>query len=255
MLNRKEEALLRYQLYGGHRLDPWLGAFNRKTRRTGRRASAATAVRPVRSKKPEQKHAAKFIIDTVRQFPNEVHDLRRRTADEPRARRAARTRHRASRARGRVHGHGPAPFHVVVQRLLRPEAAPHRPACAVAEVHGDHRRSGRGGEDGRHVARRPNDGRGHRREGASPIKELFEEHMVKPYREGRTKYWFRAARRDDGRADREAVGLQADREDARGHQHEPGADLRRRDVLARELEGRVARRAGRARNGTPGRRP
>ena len=29
MLNTKEEWLLRLQLYGGHRLDPWLGAFNR----------------------------------------------------------------------------------------------------------------------------------------------------------------------------------------------------------------------------------
>ncbi len=29
MLNTKEEWLLRLQLYGGHRLDPWMGAFNR----------------------------------------------------------------------------------------------------------------------------------------------------------------------------------------------------------------------------------
>src|SRR6266851_5623001 len=29
MLNTKEEWLLRQQLYGGHRLDPWMGAFNR----------------------------------------------------------------------------------------------------------------------------------------------------------------------------------------------------------------------------------
>src|SRR6202167_2961033 len=29
MLNTKEEWLLRLQLYGGHRSDPWLGAFNR----------------------------------------------------------------------------------------------------------------------------------------------------------------------------------------------------------------------------------
>src|ERR1700690_3469720 len=29
MLNTKEEWQLRQQLYGGHRLDPWMGAFNR----------------------------------------------------------------------------------------------------------------------------------------------------------------------------------------------------------------------------------
>ena len=29
MLNTKEEWQLRQQLYGGHRMDPWMGAFNR----------------------------------------------------------------------------------------------------------------------------------------------------------------------------------------------------------------------------------
>src|SRR5580704_10086421 len=31
MLNTKEEWQLRQQLYGGHRLDPWMGAFNRSS--------------------------------------------------------------------------------------------------------------------------------------------------------------------------------------------------------------------------------
>lgn len=72
MLNTKEETLLRYQLYGGHREDPWLGAFNRDN-------GGPDDVKPLEAPygrfaeiKPQSEHAAKFIIKTVRENPNEV---------------------------------------------------------------------------------------------------------------------------------------------------------------------------------------
>lgn len=72
MLNTKEETLLRYQLYGGHREDPWLGAFNRDN-------GGPDDVKPLEAPygrfaeiKPQPEHAAKFIIKTVRENPNEV---------------------------------------------------------------------------------------------------------------------------------------------------------------------------------------
>lgn len=72
MLNTKEEALLRYELYGGHRLDPWLGAFNRSN-------GGPNEVKPLlppydrfASLTPEREHAAHFIIRTVREHPGEV---------------------------------------------------------------------------------------------------------------------------------------------------------------------------------------
>jgi len=72
MINTKEEALLRYDLYGGHRLDPWLGAFNRGN-------SGPDVVKPLAPTygrfaqlKPQAEHAARFIINTVRKYPGEV---------------------------------------------------------------------------------------------------------------------------------------------------------------------------------------
>lgn len=72
MINTKEEALLRYDLYGGHRLDPWLGAFNRGN-------SGSDVVKPLpptyggfAKLKPQAEHAARFIINTVRKYPHEV---------------------------------------------------------------------------------------------------------------------------------------------------------------------------------------
>jgi len=72
MLNTKEEWQLRQQLYGGHRLDPWMGAFNRVN-------GGPNDVQPLQapydqfaSLKPQQEHAARFLINTVRANPNQV---------------------------------------------------------------------------------------------------------------------------------------------------------------------------------------
>ncbi|MGB6386710.1 MAG: nucleoside hydrolase [Terriglobales bacterium] len=72
MLNTKEEWLLRLQLYGGHRLDPWMGAFNRTN-------SGPDEIKPLpppydhfANIKAQQDHAARFIIKTVRENPGQV---------------------------------------------------------------------------------------------------------------------------------------------------------------------------------------
>ncbi|MGA2720756.1 MAG: nucleoside hydrolase [Candidatus Acidiferrales bacterium] len=75
MLNTKEEWLLRSQLYGGHRLDPWMGAFNRTN-------GGPDDVQPLpppydrfadpSNIKAQQDHAARFIIKTVRENPGQV---------------------------------------------------------------------------------------------------------------------------------------------------------------------------------------
>ncbi len=73
MLNTKEEWQLRQQLYGGHRLDPWMGAFNRAN-------GGPDEVKPLpppydrfaANIKPQQEHAARFLIKTVRANPGQV---------------------------------------------------------------------------------------------------------------------------------------------------------------------------------------
>lgn len=72
MLNTKEEWQLRQQLYGGHRLDPWMGAFNRAN-------SGPDEIKPLpppydrfAELKAREEHAARFIIRTVRENPGEV---------------------------------------------------------------------------------------------------------------------------------------------------------------------------------------
>jgi purine nucleosidase len=72
MLNTKEEWQLRQQLYGGHRLDPWMGAFNRAN-------GGPDEVKPLpppydrfANLKPQQEHAARFIIKSVRANPGQA---------------------------------------------------------------------------------------------------------------------------------------------------------------------------------------
>jgi purine nucleosidase len=72
MLNTKEEWLLRSQLFGGHRADPWMGAFNRSN-------GGPDDIKPLpppygRFAKIESRreHAARFIVNAVRQNPGEV---------------------------------------------------------------------------------------------------------------------------------------------------------------------------------------
>jgi len=72
MLNTKEEWLLRLQLYGGHRLDPWLGAFNRDNGGPSDLRPLGPPYERFADLKPQQEHAARFIIDSVRRNPGQV---------------------------------------------------------------------------------------------------------------------------------------------------------------------------------------
>jgi inosine-uridine nucleoside N-ribohydrolase len=72
MLNTKEEALLRYQLYGGHRLDPWLGAFNRDNGGPDDVKPLAAPYGRFAELRPQPEHAARFIVKAVRENPHEV---------------------------------------------------------------------------------------------------------------------------------------------------------------------------------------
>ena len=72
MLNTREEWQLRQQLYGGHRLDPWMGAFNRAN-------GGPDEIKPLPSPydrfaniKPQQEHGARFLIKTIRENPGQV---------------------------------------------------------------------------------------------------------------------------------------------------------------------------------------
>ena len=104
MLNTKEEWLLRPQLFGGHRLDPWMGAFNRSN-------GGPDDIKPLpppydRFAKIEsqQEHAARFIINAVRAESGRSDDLCRWAAHESGAGHCARAGHRAAGARSRDHG-------------------------------------------------------------------------------------------------------------------------------------------------------
>jgi purine nucleosidase len=72
MLNTKEEWQLRQQLYGGHRLDPWMGAFNRPNGGPNEIKPLPPPYDRFANMKPQQEHAARFIIRTVRANPGQV---------------------------------------------------------------------------------------------------------------------------------------------------------------------------------------
>src|SRR5579863_2833879 len=72
MLNTKEEWQLRQQLYGGHRLDPWMGAFNRANRGPNEIEPLPLPYDRFATMKPQQEHAARFIIRAVRENPGQV---------------------------------------------------------------------------------------------------------------------------------------------------------------------------------------
>jgi purine nucleosidase len=72
MLNTKKEWLLRLQLYGGHRLDPWMGAFNRTNGGPDEIKPLPPPYDHFASIKAQQEHAARFIIKTVRENPGQV---------------------------------------------------------------------------------------------------------------------------------------------------------------------------------------
>jgi purine nucleosidase len=72
MLNTKEEWQLRQQLYGGHRLDPWMGAFNRANGGPDETKPLPPPYDHFANLKPQQDHAARFIIEAVRKNPGQV---------------------------------------------------------------------------------------------------------------------------------------------------------------------------------------
>jgi purine nucleosidase len=71
-LNTKEEWQLRQQLYGGHRLDPWMGAFNRANGGPNEIKPLPPPYDRLARLKPQQEHAARFIIRTIRENPGQV---------------------------------------------------------------------------------------------------------------------------------------------------------------------------------------
>jgi inosine-uridine nucleoside N-ribohydrolase len=72
MLNTKEEWQLRQQLYGGHRLDPWMGAFNRANGGPNEIKPLPPPYDRLANLKAQQEHAARFMIKTVRENPGQV---------------------------------------------------------------------------------------------------------------------------------------------------------------------------------------
>ena len=72
MLNTKEEWQLRQQLYGGHRLDPWMGAFNLTNGDPNEIKPLPPPYDRLANLKPQQEHAARFIIRAVRENPGQV---------------------------------------------------------------------------------------------------------------------------------------------------------------------------------------
>src|SRR5579864_950717 len=72
MLNSKHEWQLRQQLYGGHRLDPWMGAFNRSSGGPDEITPLPPPYDRFAELKAREEHAARFIIRTVRENPGEV---------------------------------------------------------------------------------------------------------------------------------------------------------------------------------------
>jgi purine nucleosidase len=72
MLNTQEEWQLRQQLYGGHRLDPWMGAFNRASGGPNDIDPLPPPYDRFANITAREEHAARFIIKTVRNNPGQV---------------------------------------------------------------------------------------------------------------------------------------------------------------------------------------
>lgn len=72
MLNTKEEWQLRQQLYGGHRLDPWMGAFNRASGGPDEIEPLPAPYDRFATIQPREEHAARFLIKAVRENPGQV---------------------------------------------------------------------------------------------------------------------------------------------------------------------------------------
>src|SRR5580704_6996180 len=72
MLNTREEWQLRQQLYGGHRMDPWMGAFNRTNGGPDEIKPLPPPYDRLAILKSQQEHAARFIIKSARENPGNV---------------------------------------------------------------------------------------------------------------------------------------------------------------------------------------
>jgi len=72
IINTKEEWQLRQQLYGGHRLDPWMGAFNRANGGPNEIKPLLPPYDRFANLQPQQEHAARFLIKSVRDNPGQV---------------------------------------------------------------------------------------------------------------------------------------------------------------------------------------
>ena len=72
MLNTKEEWMLRQQLYGGHRADPWMGAFNHANGGPDDVKPLPPPYNRFAEIRPQQDHAARFIVKTIRENPGQV---------------------------------------------------------------------------------------------------------------------------------------------------------------------------------------
>jgi inosine-uridine nucleoside N-ribohydrolase len=72
MLNTREEWQLRQQLYGGHRLDPWMGAFNSFNGGPEEIKELPAPYDRFAAITPQEEHAARFIVKAVRDNPGQV---------------------------------------------------------------------------------------------------------------------------------------------------------------------------------------
>jgi purine nucleosidase len=72
MINTKEEWLLRLQLYGGHPLDSSMGAFESANGEPNEIAPLPPPYDGFASLKAQSEHAARFIIQSIRENPGQV---------------------------------------------------------------------------------------------------------------------------------------------------------------------------------------
>src|SRR5260370_40325676 len=72
MLNTREEWQLRQQLYGGHRLDPWMGAFNRANGGPDEKKPLPPPYDRFAQLKSQLAHAQRFILKSVLKNPGPV---------------------------------------------------------------------------------------------------------------------------------------------------------------------------------------
>ena len=251
MLNTKEEWLLRQQLYGGHRLDPWMGAFNRTNGGPDEIKPLPPPYDRFANIRAQPDHAARFIIKTVRENPGQVTIY----AGGPLTNLAL----AIALAPDIVPlvpevvfmGTGFHAFTNAFNVFFDPEAA--RKVLRAAwpkfsivtvdiaeEIHeGSEISPGRRMIE--EIAARAD----------SPISDLFKKYAVEPLRNDPNMQLLPHGGRNDRRTDHPARCFYQVRPDVCGHLLQPRPALRRFDVLAGELAGTPGRRKGRSERGRP----